>query len=94
MKRDGFVFYSTRGPEQTRLAEMVDLSPTGVSFVCSQKLAAETVLQISSPDFHATALVKNVCVRRTSGRKAYLVGLKFLTVEFYDSCGSFLSTSA
>jgi hypothetical protein len=94
MKRNGSILYVSQGSEKPKMAEIVDLSPAGMRFLCTQRLLPGNTLKISSADFSATAVVKNICEQPASEQKKFTVGVEFLTVEFYASRGSFLSTSA
>jgi len=94
MKKKGAILYTTRASEKTHTGEIADLSPAGMRLICAQKLAPGTILQINSPDFRATAFVKNICEPQNGDPQGYAVGLEFITIEFYTSGGSFVSTFA
>ena len=73
---------------------MVDLSPSGMRFLCRERLAPGMLLKVSGPGFEAAAQVKSVRTEAVSGRSLNAVGVAFLTVDFERPRGSFLSTSA
>ncbi len=90
MSRHEPVYYRSRWPQEPREAVMVDLSPTGIRFLCPEELAPGAVLKLAGAGFEATAVVKN---SRRDG-ELHAVGAAFLAVEFDNPRGSFLSTSA
>ncbi len=90
MSRHDPVFYRSRWPQELRAATMVDLSPTGIQFLCPEEFPRGAVLKLEGAGFEATAVVKN---SRKSG-KLHAVGAAFIAVEFDNPRGSFLSTSA
>jgi curved DNA-binding protein CbpA len=88
------MLYRSEGDREYREAKMTDISPRGMRLRCGEELACHSVLKISAPKFEALAVVTNVHRTGTAGRPVYDVGLAFVTVDFEDSRGSFLSTSA
>jgi len=82
--------YYSAWPGKPSKGKMIDFSPKGVRFTCSEKLAPRTVLKISCRLFEASGTVTNVS-EELSG---YSVGVCFLAVNFSDARGTFLSTSA
>lgn len=93
IKRTGPIHYSSRWPQELRKAGMTDLSPKGMRFLTEEFLKPGTVLKISGPGFHASAVVTNLCVKELEGKKMYVVGVSFLATEFENRTGSFLSTT-
>ncbi len=73
---------------------MIDLSPKGMRFLCSQETVPGTILKISALDLSAYAIVTNQCVVEMGGQRLHSVGVSFLMVDFRNSRGSFLSISA
>jgi hypothetical protein len=73
---------------------MVDCSPKGMRFICEEKLVPKTALKISSRFFEASGVITNSQEKISGGRKQYVVGVCFMAVNFTDSRGNLLSTSA
>jgi curved DNA-binding protein CbpA len=92
-KADQIYYYST-WPGKPVPARMTDFSPKGLRFICSEKLAPQTVLKISSKLFEASGTVTNSSEEMWEGKKYYAVGVCFLAVRFEESRGTFFSTSA
>jgi uncharacterized protein YbaR (Trm112 family) len=92
-RRDDRIQYYSVWPGKARQAEMVDFSPKGMRFLCSERLAPRTVLKISSRFFEASAAVTNVCAEEIDGREMFAVGVCFIAISFVESKGTFFSTS-
>jgi len=94
MKRDGQILYYTEWPQKGSTAQMVDLSPKGMRFICGELIKPGTVVKISSPMFEAVAVAKNVRRERAAGREVISIGLSFLAIVFGNRKGNFISTCA
>jgi hypothetical protein len=81
-------------PGEARDGRMIDFSPKGMRFICSEKLAPQTVLKISSKLFEASGLVTNISEEISFGKRCYAVGICFMAVRFEEDRGTFFSTSA
>ena len=92
-KSEQIRYYST-WPGKAEQGRMIDFSPKGMRFICSEKLAPQTVLKISSNLFEASGTVTNSSEEIYEGKKCYAVGICFLAVRFEESRGTFFSTSA
>jgi len=79
--------YWPGNPKQVLLE---DLSPTGLSFSASQPLEIYQVIKVDANHFKAVAEV--VYCRDDNAMNS--IGASFLTIEFLNTTGSFLSTSA
>lgn len=87
------VFYPV-WPGDGRKGKMIDFSPKGVRFICTEDLSLQTVLKISSRLFEASGYVTNVSKETMSGGKPYYaVGVCFMAVRFEEERGTFFSTS-
>jgi hypothetical protein len=86
-------FYAS-WPGQPSQGRMIDFSPKGMRFICTEKIAARTVLKISSRLFEASGTVTNVSEEISGKELCYAVGVCFLAVNFTESRGTFFSTSA
>jgi curved DNA-binding protein CbpA len=94
VKKDDHIAYSSSWPEDPKEAKMTDLSPKGMRFVCSEKLASGTVLKITSPRLRACAVVTYLHQEEGNSSIFYGVGVSFLSVEFQETKGFFVSVSA
>jgi hypothetical protein len=86
-------FYS-KWPGNAGQGRMMDFSPRGMRFLCSEKLTPNTVMKISSKVLEALGTVTNVNEEISGRERHYAVGVRFLAVHFAESRGTFLSTSA
>jgi len=93
IKKNGKLHYSFSLLTPDRTANMLDISPKGVRFMCSEELKQESKVRIKSPLLKA--LVKVVNSRKTvlNEKMCYTVGAEFLKVTFKSSKGTFFSTS-
>jgi hypothetical protein len=81
-------------PGEAEKGRMIDFSPKGMRFICSVKLAPQTVLKISSRLFEASGIVTNVSEEISNGKRFYAVGIYFMAVYFEEDRGTFFSSSA
>jgi hypothetical protein len=81
-------------PGKAKKGRMIDFSPKGMRFICSEKLVPQTVLKISSRLFEASGLVTNISEEIAEGKRCYAVGIYFMAVRFEEDRGTFFSTSA
>ncbi len=72
-------------------AEILDLSPEGIRFACSEKLMQESIFRIECSLFQARAEVVNFNKNLSTDKPVYSVGARFLTVRFRNQKGSFYS---
>lgn len=93
MKTDNISYYSA-WPGKAEEGRMIDFSPKGMRFICSERITPETVLKISCALFQASGTVTNSSEEVSDGKKCYAVGVCFIAVRFADARGTFLSTSA
>jgi hypothetical protein len=88
------IYYHSAWPGKAKQGRMIDFSPKGMRFICSEKLMLESVLKISCKLFEASGTITNVNEEIADGQKCYSVGVCFIAVRFEESRGTFLSTSA
>lgn len=91
IKKSGKIRYYSNWPQKAREAEIVDLSPKGMRFTCSEALTPDSHVKVSSTFLKGIVKIIN-CQKKA--RSVYVIGAQFLTVELADSRGSFFSTSA
>lgn len=94
IKRKGRILYHSVNSSKAREAEMIDVSPKGMRFLCSERVEPGSMLKISGPTFEAAATATNIHERVVEGRLLYAVGVSFLAVDFEDARGAFFSASA
>ena len=92
-KNDPFV-YSSSWPEIPKSGTMMDLSPKGMRFLCSEKLGNGTVLKITTPQLKACGVVTNQQQKGGKRDGTYAIGISFIAVIFEETRGAFLSVSA
>ncbi len=68
---------------------IVDLSPTGMRFLCAQPLPPGSVLKIQSQDLRAVARVMRC--HWDAVNEAYSTGTNFITLKLQNSRGTFVS---
>lgn len=93
IKKDGRLRYDFALIKKGREAKMLDLSPRGVRFICSDNLQPDSTITIGCPLFKAVARVVNSGNTLLNGKKLYSVGARFLSVRFIHSRGSFYSST-
>ncbi|HSW38534.1 MAG TPA: J domain-containing protein [Acidobacteriota bacterium] len=90
----GEIEYFSSWPGAAKQGKMIDLSPNGMRFACKEKLKPKMVLKISGRRLEASGAVTNVREAVCGGEKCYEIGVCFIAVNFKESRGTFLSTSA
>ncbi|MBL1292401.1 MAG: DnaJ domain-containing protein [Thiotrichales bacterium] len=80
----------TLWPSQPERIALSDVSPTGLSFISKKPLIVGSRIKIDAEDFKAIAELK-YCKAMGPFSK---IGVRFLTIQFIQQRGSFVSTSA
>jgi curved DNA-binding protein CbpA len=88
------ILYFSGWPGKAKEGRMIDFSPKGMRFIGAEALPLHSVLKISCSHFEASGTVTNMSEEISNGQKNYSIGVCFLAVQFADSRGTFLSTSA
>jgi curved DNA-binding protein CbpA len=91
MKSNGKIRYRLSSSFLGQDAELLDLSPRGVRFLCTEKLKEESTLKLESQLFDAKAEVLFAKQDVVGGQIHYVVGASFLNVSFHNKRGSFYS---
>lgn len=94
MKKNDRIVYSYSWPETPKNGTMIDLSPKGMRFLCSEKLSTGTVLKITAPLLKACGVVTNQQQKVEKGKTAHTIGISFIAVLFEETKGTFISVSA
>ena len=93
INKNGKLHYSFSWLTPDRKANMLDISPKGVRFLCSEELKEESRVRIKSPVLKALVKVVNSHKTVHNEKLYYSVGAEFLSVTFQSSKGTFFSTS-
>ena len=93
MKKNDTLVYSCSWPETLKNGTMIDLSPRGIRFLCSEKLETGTVLKITASLLKACGVVTNQKRVDEKGNTTYAVGVSFIAVIFEETKGAFFSVS-
>lgn len=93
IKRNEKIFYWSAWPQKPREARMNDLSPRGMGLLCKEHLGPGTILKISGPYILASAVVTNIRDEMKEGERLYLIGVRFLAVDFQKNRGNFISVT-
>ncbi|NOX27590.1 MAG: DnaJ domain-containing protein [Gammaproteobacteria bacterium] len=80
----------TLWPSQPERIALSDVSPTGLSFISKKPLVVGSRIKIDAEDFKAIAELK-YCKAMGPFSK---IGVRFITIQFIQQRGSFVSTSA
>ena len=92
MKKTGALHFYTSWPQKGQEALMLDFSPIGIRMLCPTRLRKNSIIKLSSPFLKAVAKVKNAHKKESQGKASYIVGARFLAVNFECPKGSLLST--
>jgi curved DNA-binding protein CbpA len=93
MKSNGKIRYYHSSSIPGQDAALLDLSPEGVRFFCTEKLKERSTLQLESQIFDAKVKVLSAKQDVVDGRIHYVVGASFLNVSFHNKRGSFYSNT-
>ena len=88
------VFYTQWPQEKGFIGQVLDLSLHGMRFACKESLRENQVIKIESKLVHATAKVVASYHQASKWLASYTIGAEFLSVQFKDSNGVFISQQA
>jgi curved DNA-binding protein CbpA len=91
-KLEKFHFITTTS-EEIYEAQMVDLSPKGMRFICKKALNLNEIIKIDNSLFRAIAEINSSQKRVKDRNVSYSIGAHFHSISFTDQEGTFLSTS-
>ncbi len=74
-------------------AQMVDLSPKGIRFICKAALTLNEIIKIDNSLFRAIAEINSSQKSVKNNKVFYSIGAHFHSISFTDQEGTFLSTS-
>jgi curved DNA-binding protein CbpA len=93
IKKSGILHYSLSRLQTAREAKLLDVSPKGVRFLCSEELKQESIIRLKSPLFKAIVKVVDSQQKLLDDKIYYTAGAEFLKVSFKSPKGTFYSTS-
>ncbi len=85
--------FITSTSEEIYEAQMVDLSPKGMRFLCKKALSPNEVIKIDNSLFRAIAEISSVQKNIKDHNVFYSIGAHFYSISFTHQEGTFLSTS-
>jgi curved DNA-binding protein CbpA len=92
VRRGGDLRYFTHWPSKGYLALIYDLSPNGVGMTGPEAVTAEQRIKLTSDLMIAVARVRH-CQSRKGGNTSYSIGAEFITLQFTQNSGTFMSES-
>ena len=87
------LYYSFSRLQTDREAKLLDISPKGVRFLCSEELKQESIIRLRGLFFKAKVKVVDSHPKLLDNKIYYSAGAEFVKVTFRSSKGSFYSTS-
>jgi len=93
IKKSEPLYYSFSWLQRDREAKLLDISPKGIRFLCSEELKQESIIRLKSPLFKAIAKVVDSRQQMLDEKTYYTAGAEFLKVRFQSFKGSFYSIS-
>jgi curved DNA-binding protein CbpA len=93
IKKSEPVYYSFSRLQTDREAKLLDISPKGICFLCSEELKQESIIRLKGLFFKAKVKVVNSHLKLLDNRIYYSAGAEFIKVKFRSSKGSFYSAA-
>ena len=93
IKKRGILHYSISWQQTDRQAKLLDISPEGIRFLCSEEIKNESTIRLNSPLLKAVVKVVHSQKTLLNEKIYYSVGAEFLEVRFRSRKGSFYSTA-
>ena len=85
--------FITSASEEVYGAQLVDLSPKGIRFLCKKSLKLNEIIKMDSSLFRAIAKINSSQKRVKDGKVFYSIGAHFQSISFTHQEGTFLSAS-
>jgi curved DNA-binding protein CbpA len=93
MRKTGKLEFRSSRARNRKDAEMLDISPGGIRFICREKLRTDSTISIWNSLVRGEAQVVSTQNREVDrGKQMYVIGAQFLNVAFSEIKGSFIST--
>ncbi len=93
-KKLGKLHFMTAALKEVYEGQMVDLSPTGIRFICNKALIQNEIIKIYSPLFRAIAEINGSQKRVKDGKVSYSTDAHFESASFTDQEETLISASA
>lgn len=91
----GEITFFTTWPQPGLRAQVIDLSPTGMRFAANESLSTGTKIKISGERLESVAKVVNCHqFNQPPSSTVFSVGVEFMTLEFHQLTGTFVSDYA
>lgn len=88
---EGIVTYYTYWPEKPARGRICDISPKGICFTAHNKISSKSILKLESDQFRAVIEVAHCKYMPDESELPFSIGAEFLTVNFEQPRGNFLS---
>ncbi len=85
--------FITSATEEIYDAQMVDLSPKGMRFLCKKALNLNEIIKVDNSLFRAIAEINSSQKKVKDQNVSYSIGAHFHSISFTDQEGTFLSVS-
>lgn len=86
------ITFFTRWPQSGLLGQVQDLSPSGMRFITNTPLSINSVIKIKGKHLDSVAQITNYHKLKKALSPFYSIGIKFLTLEFHQKTGAFVSS--
>ena len=86
------ITFFTRWPQSGLRAQVQDLSPSGMRFITNTPLSINSIIKINGKHLDSVAQIVNYHKLKKALSPFYSIGIKFLTLEFHQKTGTFVSS--
>lgn len=93
IKKKSPISFSCSWQDSPKKGMMLDLSLDGMRILCSERLEPGTVLRIATAQFTACGSVTNLNIENANSEMPYSVGVSFVSIDFEETKGAFISLS-
>jgi hypothetical protein len=90
ISKDEVIGIYTAWPQTRKPVRLQDMSPNGLSFITTEAVAKTKIIKIASDLLHAVAEVTSCQSTHEFGPSAFSIGVRFLTLRFQQSKGTFI----
>ena len=86
------ITFFTRWPQSGLRGQVQDLSPSGMRFIANTPLSINSIIKIKGKHLNSVAQIVNYHKLKKVLSPFYSIGIKFLTLEFHQKSGTFVSS--
>lgn len=86
------ITFFTRWPQSGLRGQVQDLSPSGMRFITNTPLSINSIIKIKGNHLDSVAQIVNYNKLKKALSPFYSIGIKFLTLEFHQKTGTFVSS--